>query len=96
MAVMPSNVGHYYPSSGQKPGYGRLEIEPPAKPGPQRAETYHKSWGAESTPQRAQPEVPLYPPPVIAVPMVGGAGMPQDPANSINVLKPKKSLNLPR
>src|SRR2546421_3616599 len=23
------NVGHYYPSSGRLPGYGRLEIEPP-------------------------------------------------------------------
>src|SRR6516165_3122911 len=24
------NVGHYYPSMGLRPGYGRLEIEPPA------------------------------------------------------------------
>src|ERR1700747_603784 len=24
------NVGHYYPSLGLRPGYGRLEIEPPA------------------------------------------------------------------
>src|ERR1700710_2916739 len=24
------NVGHYYPSSGNLPGYGRLEIDPPA------------------------------------------------------------------
>ena len=24
------NVGHYYPSAGYQPGYGRLEIEPPA------------------------------------------------------------------
>ena len=24
------NVGHYYPSAGHMPGYGRLEIEPPA------------------------------------------------------------------
>src|SRR5271154_4574252 len=24
------NVGHYYPSLGRTPGYGRLEIEPPA------------------------------------------------------------------
>src|SRR6266550_8432486 len=23
-------VGHYYPSAGNSPGYGRLEIEPPA------------------------------------------------------------------
>jgi len=24
------HVGHYYPSSGRVPGYGRLEIEPPS------------------------------------------------------------------
>src|SRR3954447_13659860 len=24
------NVGHYYPSLGRVPGYGRLEIQPPA------------------------------------------------------------------
>src|ERR1700761_2118939 len=24
------SVGHYYPTLGKKPGYGRLEIEPPA------------------------------------------------------------------
>src|ERR1022692_3575340 len=35
------HVGHYYPSAGQLPGYGRFEIEPP--PGralPQAAESY--------------------------------------------------------
>ena len=64
------NVGHYYPSSGKLPGYGRLEIEPPGKPKP--AESYHQSWSSQSTPQ---PEVPLYPPPVInAQPNFGGGG----------------------
>jgi len=95
-AVEPvPNVGHYYPSSGLKPGYGRLEIEPPAKPGPQRAESFHQSWGSESTPQRAQPVAPLYPPPVIAFPRGGEAGMSPD-SGPISVLKPKKSLNSPR
>ena len=62
-------VGHYYPSAGNLPGYGRLEIEPPAnRKLPQAAESYHESWGAQSIPQRAQPEVPLYPPPVIMAP----------------------------
>ena len=37
------NVGHYYPSAGQQPGYGRLEIEPPAnRKLPQPAESYHR------------------------------------------------------
>jgi hypothetical protein len=54
-------VGHYYPSAGLLPGYGRLEIEPPpgrAKP----VEPFHQSWSAQSAPPRA-PEPPLYPPP---------------------------------
>jgi hypothetical protein len=72
------NVGHYYPSLGHRPGYGRLEIEPPAnRKLPQPAESYHQSWSAQSTPQPAQPEVPFYPPPVILAPQVGGEG-PQD------------------
>lgn len=61
-------VGHYYPSAGRRPGYGRLEIEPPPhrKP-PPRAESFHQSWSAESAPP-AQPQVPLYPPMVIEAP----------------------------
>src|ERR1700742_1265729 len=63
------NVGHYYPSLGHMPGYGRLEIQPPAnRKLPQPAESYHESWSARSTPQAAQPEVPFYPPPVIVAP----------------------------
>src|SRR5471030_2995804 len=73
------NVGHYYPSAGLTPGYGRLEIEPPAnRKLPQPAESYHQSWSSQSTPQPVQPEVPFYPPPVIVAPQNGNAGMPQD------------------
>jgi hypothetical protein len=71
--VVP-NVGHYYPSLGQRPGYGRLEIEPPAnRPLPQPAEPYHQSWSARSAPLPATSpaEVPLYPPPVIVAPPMG-------------------------
>jgi hypothetical protein len=71
-------VGHYYPSLGHRPGYGRLEIEPPAdRRLPQPAESYHQSWSSQSTPQPVQPEVPFYPPPIIVAPQ---NGMPQDPA----------------
>ncbi len=71
-------VGHYYPSLGHVPGYGRLEIEPPPSrllptPGP----SYHQSWSAQSTPQ---PEVPFYPPPVIVAPPYGDGAMPRDQA----------------
>ena len=60
------HVGHYYPSAGRSPGYGRLEIEPPKNRRlPQPAESFHQSYSAQSAPPAAQAEVPLYPPPVI-------------------------------
>jgi hypothetical protein len=63
------NVGHYYPSLGHKPGYGRLEIEPPAnRKLPQPAESYHESWSARSAPMGRQNEVPFNPPEVIVAP----------------------------
>ena len=72
------NVGHYYPTLGHgaKPGYGRLEIEPPAnRKLPQPAESYHQSWSAGS--QLLQ-RVPLYPPPVILAPRAGEGRIQQD------------------
>jgi hypothetical protein len=76
------NVGHYYPSNGRLPGYGRLEIEPPANRRlPQPAESYYRSWSAQSIPQPVQPEIPFYPPPIIVAPQNGEQGFsgpPQD------------------
>jgi hypothetical protein len=70
-------VGHYYPTGGHRPGYGRLEIEPPANRRlPQPAESYHQSWSSESTSQPVQPEVPLFPPPIIIAPQ-GDVAMPE-------------------
>jgi len=64
------HVGHYYPSAGHMPGYGRLEIEPPANRRlPHPAESYHESWSAQSTPQL---EIAANPPPVIVSPQIGG------------------------
>jgi hypothetical protein len=88
------NVGHYYPSAGQMPGYGRLEIEPPANRRlPQPAESWHRSWSAQSAPQ--QPAVPLYPPPVISAPRNGDAGMSQDPTNPPQDMRPRRPRKLP-
>jgi len=73
------NVGHYYPTAGHPPGYGRLEIEPAAnRKLPQPAPSYYQSWSAQSTPQK--PEVPLYPPQVIIAPPYHApqAAAPQD------------------
>jgi hypothetical protein len=79
------NVGHYYPSAGHQPGYGRLEIEPPAnRKLPKPAESYHDSVSAESMSQPLQPEqpaVPPYPPPVIAAPPYGGSSIQHDFGN---------------
>lgn len=66
-------VGHYYPSLGRRPGYGRLEIQPSAnRKLPQPAESYHQSWSAQSAPPAPQQAVPAYPPPVIVAPAPRG------------------------
>ena len=90
------HVGHYYPSSGQLPGYGRLEIEPPAnRKLPQPAESYHQSWSAQSTPQPEQPAVPFYPPPIIVAPQGGDPGLLQDPATQPQDFQRRKPRKLP-
>ena len=90
------NVAHYYPSAGHMPGYGRLEIEPPAnRKLPQPAESYHQSWSAQSTPQPPQPEVPFYPPPIILAPQGGDGGMMQDPATPPQDFQHRKPRKLP-
>ena len=53
------------------PGYGRLEVEPPAnRKLPQPAESYHQSWGVQSAPLPPQMDVPVNPPPVIFAPEI--------------------------
>ncbi len=53
-------VGHYYPSAGRLPGYGRVEIEPPAnRPQPPEAESYFRSWSAQSAPPQPQATPPI-------------------------------------
>jgi hypothetical protein len=45
----PSNFPGYHPTTGQRPGYGRLEIVPPAdRPQPPTAPTYYRSWSSGS------------------------------------------------
>ena len=61
------HVGHYYPTLGQTPGYGRSEIDPPAnRELPQPAESFHQSWTTQPPPPAL--EVPENPPPVIVAP----------------------------
>jgi hypothetical protein len=71
------NVGRYFPSAGRMPGYGRLEIEPPAnRKLPQPAESYHQSWSAQSAPLPAQSNVPADPPAIIYAPQDNRRGPP--------------------
>ena len=73
-------VGHYYPSAGRMPGYGRLEVEPPANRRlPQPAESYHESWSAQSAPLPAQSNVPVNPPEIIYAPQDDRRRPPQFP-----------------
>jgi hypothetical protein len=71
------NVGRYFPSAGRMPGYGRMEIEPPAnRKLPQPAESYHQSWSAQSAPLPAQSNVPVDPPAIIYAPQGDRRGPP--------------------
>jgi hypothetical protein len=63
------NVGHYYPSLGLTPHYGRSEIEPPAnRERPHPAESYHRTWSSQSAPLPPTSDVPENPPPIIVAP----------------------------
>ncbi|HWW47528.1 MAG TPA: hypothetical protein VNZ94_06795 [Xanthobacteraceae bacterium] len=62
-------VGHYYPSAGRVPGYGRHEIEPPAnRKLPPKAESFSRSWSVQSATPNEQTDVPSDPPTVILAP----------------------------
>jgi hypothetical protein len=62
---MPANVPSYHPKTGNRPGYGRLEIVPPAdRVLPPPAPTYYRSWSSGSA---AGPVTEYAPFPVPAV-----------------------------
>jgi hypothetical protein len=59
---VPTPYGAYYPRAGHRPGYGRLEVEPP----PNRrlsppAPSYHRHWqsGSQPLPATIDPPTPL-------------------------------------
>ncbi|MCC6888168.1 MAG: hypothetical protein IT536_06500 [Hyphomicrobiales bacterium] len=67
----PYQAGHYYPSRGRRPGYGRREVEPPPnRPLPPPVPGYYREWGTQSQELPASIDPPAYPPPVIAAPTV--------------------------
>ena len=51
--------GGYFPAYGSRPGYGRVEIVPPAdRPLPKPAESYYREWGTQSDPLPASVDPP--------------------------------------
>jgi hypothetical protein len=56
----------YFPSNGKQPGYGRLEVEPPAnRPLPPPAESFSQSWSSQSAPGPVTQYPPFAAPPII-------------------------------
>jgi hypothetical protein len=68
----------YYPGTGRRPGYGRLERDPgPGYPPPQPAPTYRRSWTSQSDPGPVTEYAPFEPPPVILAPQFDRRGGPR-------------------
>src|SRR5262249_33900912 len=59
---------HYFPPTGQQPGYGRYEVAP-LRRGPQTAQSYNRSWFTASDPTPASSDPPT---PMVIQPFVGG------------------------
>jgi hypothetical protein len=57
----------YFPRTGHKPPYGRLEIVPPHRR-PSVAQPFFRAWHSESEPSPATSPAPFGPPPVIVAP----------------------------
>jgi len=65
-AVYPPPAGPYYPSTGQAPRYGRLEVVPPPnRPRPRPAETFYRDWGTQSDMNAPVTTYPPFNPPEV-------------------------------
>ena len=64
----PQRVPAFYPKEGKRPGYGRLEIVPPAdRPLPPPAPTYFRSWSSGSAPGPATDYAPYNGPAAVSI-----------------------------
>ncbi len=67
----------YFPSTGERPGYGRLEVVPPPnRPLPPPAESFYQSWSSQSAPGPVTTYPPFAAPPII---WNGGGGYRRPP-----------------
>jgi hypothetical protein len=72
LVSVPYVVPGYYPKTGKKPGYGRLEIAPPPnQPPPPPAPTYFRSWSSQSAPGPVTDYAPYPMPSVVVEPNFG-------------------------
>ena len=61
----------YYPTTGQRPRVGRLEvIPPPNRRKPKQAEPYYRSWGTQSDPYPATIPTPYDSMPIYVEPQI--------------------------
>ena len=70
----PARYGRgYFPGDGEEPGYGRLEVEPPANRRlPPPAPSFHRSWSSQSDATPATIDPPAAAPPLIVAPQING------------------------
>src|SRR5271163_2012725 len=69
----PTNVPGYHPTTGQRPGYGRLEIIPPAnRVLPPPAPTYYRSWSSGSASGPVTDYAPYNGPAAVSIEQNGG------------------------
>ncbi|MFZ3352869.1 MAG: hypothetical protein WA268_18615 [Xanthobacteraceae bacterium] len=67
----PYGVPGYYPADGRRPGYGRLEITPPANRRlPPPAPSFYRYWSSESAPTPATDPQSIQSMPMIVEPNV--------------------------
>jgi hypothetical protein len=63
----------YFPAYGKQPGYGRVEVEPPANRRlPPPAKSFHRSWTSQSDPTPATVDPPAAAAPLIVAPQIDG------------------------
>jgi hypothetical protein len=71
LAPVPDYYSGYYPAYGRQPGYGRLEIEPPANRRlPPPAPRFRRTWTTQSDPLPANVDPPADSQPLIVAPQI--------------------------
>ena len=72
---VPAAVPSYHPRDNNRPGYGRLEIEPPADRAlPPPAPSFFHSWTSQSAPGPVTQYPPFPPPNIVVSPRFGRRG----------------------